>query len=324
MKHRRSILLAATAVACMIGGQIASAGETVLMTGGSKGDYYLVFGPPVRALLSKAWVDAPIVESDGTPASMDRLLTSQDSYALGQGNVVADLMRDPKYAGHIKTLPAASIGSEVVVAVMDDATYQRSQGSWAAVAAHARQVRFVTSSAASGPGRTFQELQTLDPNGLGKAAAGSVTFEPNMDIALNDVSEGKANVALMVQFPNPSNPRFKFISDRKLHVVPVISGAMRGLKMPDGTSAFTLCSGAEVGGGVTVTTACSPIVLLTGAANDNPDLDKVFHSVTEDDFKPQESSFARLWKGLRRQGSAAWDTATSAADAAAAKLADKM
>lgn len=300
---------------------LAQSEPPVLMTGGKAGDYYRFFAPPIVKVLEKAWVDATIAESKGTPESMDYILTNQKSYMLGQGNVVAAKLKDPKYEGKLRILPTSGLGNEAILAVMNDKTFIRSSGSWGVVASHAKQVRFVTASERSGPGDTFKQLQALDPNGLGKA---DVRFMPSMDEAIKAVIDGTADVALMVQFGNPENPRFQTINTAKLHFVPVINGSMKGIDIPGVGPAYTLCEGVEVAKGVALNTACTPILVLTGATNDNPDLDKAFKSVTPTDFMPRDVGFAALWKKTRTLGANAWASAMTTADEVAAKAASKM
>ena len=294
---------------------MASAEQDVLVTGGKTGDYYLYFGPPITTLLQRAWVDVNVQGSAGTPANMDFLVDHQLSYALLQGNVFADLNKDSKYAGKIQIIRGSGIGNESVIAIMNDKIFERSHGSWAAIAAHAKMVRIVTSSKDSGPGRTLQQLMQLDPSGLGKAEP---VFMASMDDALNAVADGRADVALLVQFANPNNPRFQLIAEKGLKATPVLSPSMKSLEIPGVGPAFTLCEGAQITSKITINTACTPILLGTGATNDNADLKKVFESVKETDFTPQEPTFARLWKSLLVKSGAAWDTAvTKAGDLAA-------
>lgn len=319
MKWRNFLLLvAAASFSTLLGASSpASADEQdVLMTGGKSGDYYLYFGPPVAKLLEKAWVDAPLRESKGTPDNMDWLVDHPLSYALLQGNVFADLSKNDKYAGKIKILRGSGIGNETVLAVMSEKIYSRSQGSWGAIAAHAKQVRIVTASEASGPGQTLRQLMRLDPNGIGKAEP---TFMDSMDAAINAVADGRADVALMVQFANPQNPRFKLIAEKGLKIAPVLAASMKGLEIPGVGPAFTLCENAQVTPDTRINTACTPILVGTGASNDNADLKRVFASVTEADFTPPEPAFAKLWKSMLAKGGAAWDAAVSKASELAGK-----
>lgn len=319
MKRRNFLLLIAAACFSTLLGTGAPAladQQEVLMTGGTTGDYYLNFGPPIVKLLEKAWVDAPLRESKGTPDNMDWLVLHPLSYALLQGNVYAELIKNDKYAGKIKILRGNGIGNETVLAVMSDKLFTRSQGSWGAVAAHAKQVRIVTSSEASGPGQTLRQLQALDPTGLGLAEP---KFLDSVDAAINAVADGQADVAVIVQFANPQNPRFKLIADKGLKIAPVLSASMKGLEIPGVGPAFTLCENVQVTAKTVINTACTPILVATGATNENADLKRVFASVTEADFTPHEPTFAKLWKSVLSKGGAAWDAAVSKASELAAK-----
>ncbi len=174
----------------------------------------------------------------------------------------------------------------------------------------------MTASAASGPGQTLLQLMQLDPNGLGKAEP---KFMDSMDAALNAVADGRADVALMVQFANPQNPRFKLIAEKGLKIAPVLSASMKTLEIPGVGPAFTLCENAQVTPETRINTACSPILIATGASNENQDLKRVFAGVTEADFTPTEPAFAKLWKSMLSKGGAAWDAAVSKANELAGK-----
>ena len=294
-----------------------------LLTGGEKGDYYRFFAPPVMDLLDKGWAQVPKAESPGTPASMDWVLTHQKSYFLAQGNVYADLVtNDPKYTGKFKLLSAnKGLGNEVLLAIINDGTMRRSQGSWKAIAVHAKQVRIVTSSKESGPGRTLLWMMQKDPEHLGK---GSPVYMDSVDAAIEAVATGKADVALMVQFPNPENPRFKMIAEKKLNIIGIIDESFRSLEIPGGGPAFTICEDAAVGPNVTVTTVCTPVLVATGATNDNQDVAKDFAKVTAADFMPKDTGFAKFWKAVKVRGGDAWEgtlkKANTLADFAASKM----
>jgi hypothetical protein len=156
----------------------------------------------------------------------------------------------------------------------------------------------------------------LDPNGIGRAEP---KFLDSMDAAINAVADGRADVALMVQFANPQNPRFKLIAEKGLKIAPVLSTSMKGLEIPGVGPAFTLCENAQVTAETRINTACTPILVATGATNDNADLKRVFASVSEADFTPAEPAFAKLWKAMLAKGGAAWDAAVSKANELAGK-----
>lgn len=314
-----------TAFTLVVGPPIASAiaqtplcSADCLLTGGEKGDYFRFFAPPIVALLERAWVDAPIAKSPGTPASLDWLTAHPTSYALAQGDIFA-LTAKTDQGAKFRVVRGTGIGNEAVLAIASARIYARSQGSWGAIANHAKQVRFITGASDSGPAATFRSLQALDPANLGK---GTIAYAADLDAAIQAVKDNRADVAFMVQFGNADNPRFKAIQEAGLKVVPVLAGAMKGLKMPDGSPAYTLCEGVNVGAEKPLITACTPIQLVTGAANDNADLGRVFAAVTEADFTPKDTGFARFWKAMVVKASTAAYAAFDAADKIAAKVID--
>lgn len=308
-------------VASIILSAAGAKAEDVLMTGGERGDYYQYFALPLQKILAKAWVDAPIQTSAGTPENLDYVLAHQTSYALVQGNVYAELAKDPKYAGRFKELSSA-IGNEAVLAIVGQKTFERSKGSFTAIANHAASVRFALAPANSGPGFTFKELQTLDPEGLGKASR--IDIFPSLDAAIEAVGKGEDDVTIVVQFANPDNARFKKISKLGLHFIGIVLPAMRSLMLPSGKNAFNFCPDLDIGAGEMVSTACSPILAVTGADNKNADLATVFASVVAADFAPSDSGFAKFWKKMKTAGKVGWDAAASKAEELAKKASDSM
>lgn len=310
-------LLATSAIALALAIGPALAGD-VIMTGGAGGDYLQYFGPPLKKVLfAGAWVDAPVVQSDGTPASLDFLLDNPNSYALAEGNVYAGMATEPKYDGKLRVLTTRDmIGNEAVLAIVSDKFFKLSNGSFASLADHASRVRFVLPPDASGPGYTFKQMQGLDPDGLGKAT--QVTKVKSIDAAIEAVASGEADATLMVQFANPKNERFIRVHALGLHFMPVAPLAMRDVKLPgDLGPAFGMCVKINVGDKDPMDTACSPILAVTGATNKNPDLTKTFANVKPDDFAPADGWFASVWKKTKAvagpAAAASWDFASSTA-----------
>ena len=286
--------IAISAVA--IGGALADA----IKVGGERGDYNRHFAPALQNVLKQEWFDYPVELGAGTPDSMTWLVEHPKGVAFLQGNVFAELVNDPAMAGKIEVL-RKDIAQEVVIAVMSPDAYQRSKGSWSALASRAARVRFVTSGENSGPGYTMRQLMELDPEGLGKANTAEM-FVDNIDVALSKVANGGADVALMVQFANLDNPRFKFIAENKLQIVPVVDRSMKGLKLPDGSPAFEYCQGVQVqkkwlglvGKDRIIDTACTPMLYATGAQNGEPDVVKVIAEATREDLLPADDGFKAL------------------------------
>jgi len=313
---------AATALALPAYAQSPLCNGDCFLTGGQAGDYYQYFAPPIQALFPKAWVDVPTAESPGSLASIEWVATHPHSYFFAQGDIVALIAQDqPDLSSKVKIIRGSDIGNEAVLAIMNDRIWERSQGSWAAIAQHARQVRFVTAAEKSGPGTTMRALMKLDPAGLGQAR---VTYAASMDAAIDAVADGSQDVALMVQFANPENGRFQKVNNAHLHFAPVIMGKMRDLKLPDGRPAYDLCADLDVGAAKPLTTACTPIQFGTGAANDNPDLARVFGAAPKEAFAPRQTGFMSFWRKMQVKGRAAWDSVASATDRAAEEIGKRM
>lgn len=307
-------------VATMLIGSTAARAADVIMTGGELGDYYMYFAPPLQKILTKAWVDAPLQTSAGTPENLDFIAAHQTSYALVQGNIFADKAKDPKYA-KVRQLPLV-VGNEAVLAIVSPKMFERSHGSFTSIAQHAASVRFAVAPATSGPGATFLQIARMDPDGLGKAT--HLDAMPSLDAAIEAVARGDDDATLMVQFPNPSNPRFVKINELHLRFMGLVLPSMRALKLPDDKDAFSFCPDLEVGAKEAVSTACSPILVVTGAENVNSDLDRVLSSVTPADFAPKETGFAKFWKKMKTAGKVGWDAAASSANDLAKRASDSF
>lgn len=299
-----------------------------LLTGGTAGDYYRYFAPMVQNRLrnTKVLIDLPTATSPGAPASLDYLLTHQDSIALIQGDVMAEAQKNPTIASKIKVLYSGGIGNEALIAVISDKLWNMGGTSWSFLTHNATRVHFVTGPENSGPGATLTALRDLDPKGLGR---GTVDYYKSLDDALLATAQGTSTdskvccVALVVQFGNPQNPRFEWIADHKLHVAPVVMSAMRGLKFIDGKPAYTYCDGVNTGSGV-ISTACTPIQLVTGIGNTDTDVINAFAGASAADFTPQDSAWGKLWKAVKVRGADALNAASDLADTVADKVANGL
>lgn len=293
-----SSFLAAVAMLLALATSPVSAQECTgdcLMTGGKAGDYFKYYGPPAQAALAKAWADVPIATSAGTPANMDYVLAHPGSFMLAQGNVYGMLIGEEKYKDKFQILRAEGIGNEFVFVVVTQAVYDRVRGTWGGVLNNAAHAKFVNASRGSGPGRTFEQLQQMEPR---LAAAKNVTYltsNNSMDDALQMLVDQQAQVVLMVQAANPDNERFQFIKTNGLRIIPVRTPAMLNVQIPGVGPAFVPCGNQNVGGKELLSGACTPILLVASASNTNTQLAKI-KSYPASDFVPPEGSFARYWK----------------------------
>jgi hypothetical protein len=135
------------------------------------------------------------------------------------------------------------------------------------VAVFAEQLKFFLPPAQSGSTGTFRFLQELDPEGLGRAQ--EIKLTGSADEAIRKALETRGGIAFFVQFPDAQNPRFKMIQDLGGHVVPVIDRAILAQEV-DGQRIYhaqetQVTNTRWLRASPKVVTACTPLVLFTGA-----------------------------------------------------------
>lgn len=322
MKILKTVALATTILATS-----TFASANAVKVGGKNGDYNLHFAPPTQKVLQSAWYDYPIETGKGTPDTMQWLCKNPTGVGFLQGNVYAQ--GSPCDLNIIR----GDTGNELLLAVINDKTLERLGGkegvssAWAKLSRVANRVKFATGSEGSGSGATLKELMQKDAEGLGKAKP---VYASGTDAALEMVVNGKAQVAFFVQSANPKNPRFKYIYDNNLTVIPVISRAMKGLAPIPGTDLlpYELCQDVTIidgwGSDQVVTTACTPILTATGPGNEAPDIVAALKGASRNDLLPQASAFAKLLSGLKKAGKKGMDAAVELAEQAADVAADKL
>jgi len=179
--------------------------------------------------------------------------------------------------------------------------------SYGEIAVFASKLRFILPPQGSGSAGTFRFLQQIDLNGLGRA--GSVTYAGTTEEAVRMALSADDTVALFVQFPDPDNERFKLIDELGGHVVPVIDRNIlrqhvEGQKIyfpqeTQVTSAGWLKSARKV------VTACTPLVLFTGATEkiadekarlDHRDLIATLRALKSEEVMAQPGVFTRMWR----------------------------
>lgn len=325
--HR--MLLGAVAVLAL---SVSSAyADPVVYSGGEKGDYYRSFGPAAAAVAGEAtWLPYTVATTDGTGANLNLVKQNPEAVALLQGNVwadVADQYPEVKIA-------RAGVANEAVLTVMSKALFDRSKGSWDAIVAKAgsARIRFVTGPESSGPGLTWKQFQKLDP----RLASVDITYAASMDAALNAVASGSADIALMVQFPNPENPRFEYVATNNLKVGGVLFREMRNLQVPgtDGVAAFEYCQGVTVsftggflGIGATenkVDTACTPLLHGVNVAAGDDLVNGLADAQSGSLLPPADSGLGAVLSQIKVLAGSAASSALDAANRAAEAISENM
>jgi hypothetical protein len=150
---------------------------------------------------------------------------------------------------------------------------------------------------------------------LKRVRDGNIVNYDKADQAIEAAAKGDMDIAFFVQFPDPTNARFKLIKDLGLTVVGVGSRAMSRLSVPapDGGEAQRVFQVQNVpvqetfggwGSDKTVSTMCTEIVIATASPEglegnqkmDQEDLIGVLNQAPKQAFEPQASWFTGVKK----------------------------
>jgi hypothetical protein len=284
---------------------LASAHANQINTGDTVGAYHSTFCPAVEAQLGRAKFEHKCTTSAGTLDNMRRVVV--DPRQLGYGQLDVFALEAPGLGG-AQTFSRVRLDDvrECVFAV----TKNREVTNWGEVAANAGKLRFIVGPKESGSAGTLRFLQKIDADGVGKARA-SVNAG-DTDEAIDLALSADDTVALIVQFPDPDNARFKKIQDGGGHIVPVIDRAILRQQL-DGQKVYfaqeTQVANAKwLKGGQKVVTACTPLVLFTGAVDkvsgdkarqDHKDMIATLQALKPDALMPQENMLTKIWKKTR-------------------------
>ena len=274
-------------------------------TGDKAGAYHATFCPAVETQLSRAKFEHKCTPSAGTLDNMKRVAADPRQLGYGQLDVFA--------------LEAAGLGGAQTFARvrMDDVrecvfavTRNREITNWGEIAANASKLRFIVGPAGSGAAGTLKYLQKIDADGIAKVR-GTVNASDS-DEAIDLALSADDTVALLVQFPDPDNPRFKKIQDGGGHIGPVIDRTILRQQL-DGQKVYfaqeTQVANAKwLKGGQKVITACTPLVLFTGtpdkisgdkARQDQKDMIATLQALKPEVLMPQENLLTKIWKKTR-------------------------
>lgn len=286
--------------AALLSATPAAAGQ--INTGGETGAYHASFCPPVAAALKKNQFDYACAASQGSLENVQR--TAADAAQVGFSQLDAfALETDNLGNANLFTRIRSDLARECLFVV----TKNRGVTSFGQIAAVASQLRFVLPPAKSGGAATFQLLQRIDPQGLGLAR--NVTYANSVDDALNEALSGDDVVTLFVQFPDPSNARFKFLAKAGANIVPVIDRQI--LRQEIAGEKIYFAEETEIAppkwnkSADKIATACTPMLLFTGASErigdanerkDHEDLVRTLKGLDAAELRPKESALITFWR----------------------------
>ncbi len=300
MRQYKFLLLVAVTAWCF--GSWYTASATQINTGGESGAYFGRFCPELRSALRKSEFDYECVTSTGSRENIQRVMGDASQLAYSQFDAYA-LERKLLGGERLFTTLRTDLGRECLFMV----TRNRELSNFGEVAALAAQLSVVLPPKTSGSAATFEFLQQIDPDGLGKAR--DIMFVSDADRALEQALAADDIVALFVQFPDAENARFKMINEAEGVFIPVIDRNI--LRQRIGGEKVYYAQETEISNpkwhkrGNQVITSCTPIVIFTGrtkriddetARKDHEDLIKTVQDIKVDDLQPKTSFFERMWR----------------------------
>lgn len=300
----------------------AAFAQKAILTGGDKGAYHSTFCPPIPGVLAQHdFPNYKCTTSDGTLDNIKQVLAKPSNIGFVQLDVFArESVAHPEYEKQL-TIIRKDIACEGLWMV----TKNTSITNFGDLLGRRRTPYLVANG---GSAASFAFLQSIDPEGLGRAK--DVRIASNATEVINTIAASSDNsVGFFVQWANPENANIKAMVDKGLNIVPVVSREIQRAKVGDqdvySVQEFNLTSGNWVSGGKTSISACTPVALITGnpeaqtnrdAKDDQKDLIKAIRDLPSSALLPQESKLAALMKSVRVVSGSALDTMLAAADKA--------
>lgn len=320
-----SLFAASAAVLLGTSAMAQEFGPKSINTGSEKGAYHGTFCPPLPGALSNAYFQGyQCTPSKGTLDNIGRVLAKPTSIGFVQLDVFAkEMAARPADAGKL-TVIRKDIACEGLFMI----TKNTDLNNYGDVLGFARRIPFVLPPQASGAAASFAFLQANDPDGLGRAR--NVRNASDVSAMLNDVANGTGGeVGFFVQFADPENANIKFIVEKGLKVIPVVSKEILRTKVGDEelyqVQDFNLTADGIFKAGKQVKTACTPVAIITGTptlfadrndSDDQKELITKVRLVPSDKLLPQDNRIAKLMKGFKQVSGQALEEALAAVDAA--------
>jgi len=298
MRIGATLAIAVPAALAASGAGAASA----INTAGAAGAYHTSFCPAIVRHLAAARFDYACVTSAGSAENMRRVARNPQELGYAQADVFA--------------LENAGLGgADAFVKIrMDDIrecvfalTRNPDIQNWGEVAVFASKLRFFLPPRGSGSAGTFRFLQRIDADGLGRA--GSVSYADSTEEAIRSALSANDGVSLFVQFPDPDNERFRLIEELGGHVIPVIDRNILRQHV-DGQKIYFaqethVTSAGWLKSARKVVTACTPLVLFTGASErigeekarlDHRDMIATLRALKSEETMVQPGILTRMWR----------------------------
>lgn len=301
----RLLLLTATALLTLTVGAQA---QKAIFTGGEKGAYNSTFCPPLPNILNQSmFAGYQCTPSGGTLENISQVLSKPSNVGFVQLDVLArEQASKPELAKQLVV-----IRKDIACEGLWMVTKNDKLKNYGDVLGYARRIPFVLPSQTSGSAASFAYLQSLDPDGLGRAR--NIKYVNDATTVINTVATGSENaVGFFVQFADPENANIKLMVEKGLNIIPVVSREIANAKIGDeaiyNVQSFSVKSAGIIASGDDRVTACTPVAVVTGnpdnqkdanAKDDQKDLIKAIRDVPSAKLLPQDTRLAKLIQGMK-------------------------
>lgn len=304
--------------------------QHAIYTGSQGGAYNSTFCPPLPSVLDRAFFSGyRCSPSGGTLDNISKVLSKPTDVGFVQLDVLALQMQEKADLGKEISIIRSDIACEGMWMVSKNPALK----SYGDVLGYSRRIPFVLPGQGSGSYASFKFLQSIDPDGLGRAT--NVKFVQDAATVINTVAAGADNaVGFFVQFADPENSNIRLMQEKGVNIIPVVSRDITKAKVKDKdgkeqdlyqVQSFNLKSGGLFSSGEDKVTACTPVAVITGnpenakTPNDKDnqrDLIEALAKVPSSALLPTEPRLAKLLSGVRRVSGSALNEMLSAADKA--------
>lgn len=263
----RNILLLAGGLALGASIGAASANDT-LLTGDKTGAYYNDIGPQVIKVLEGKLFHYQLAPGAGTGGNFEQIVAAPYTVGLGQADAYALL--DQATPGTVASVPTRVRECAFAVTKNKALVGMRSGEGWGNIMAVANRLRVALPNTKSGSALTWKYIQSFNK---ALSQVGQVDNYDTTAAALQATANGDADIAFFVQMPDVDNELFRMAQNLQLKWIGVGGRDMllQTVRTARGAQQVYFLDTVPVaktwfgfGAPVTVTTACTRVVVMTG------------------------------------------------------------
>lgn len=323
---KKLLMMSAAVLICTT----AANAQKSIYTGGPKGAYYNTFCPPlVPALNGSMFMGYACQTSGGTLDNIKQVVAKPSNIGFVQLDVMAlQAKENPDLLKQVSI-----IRQDIACEGLWMVTKNDKLNNYGDVLGYARRIPFVVAD--GGSAASFAFMQSIDPDGLGRAR--NIKNVTDATAVINTVSASSDNsVGFFVQFADPDNGNIRLMQEKGLKIIPVVSREIANTKVGDqevySIQSFNLKAAGFFASGDDKVTACTPVAIITGnpegqkdinARDDQKDMIKAVRDVPSTALLPKDDRIASLIKATKKFGGAALNEMLAAADKAK-KAAEQM